>query len=305
MGENTKIEWAHHTFNPWIGCTRLIPACDHCYAEAHARRYGHGDLWEGERRRTSESNWRQPIAWNRKAGERGVRPRVFCASLDDVFDNHIDPSWRSDLFGLIEDTPNLDWLLLTKRPQNVGKMLWPKWDCGVPSNIWIGTTVENQAEADKRREAFRLIPATTKFVSYEPALGPVDWHGWEFVKQIIFGGESGPQARVWHPNWARATRDYCARFGIAYLHKQNGEWIDADEWLAGIASNGAVAIGGIDLQPPPRPLNFEQAAHLAKSCGLRFEHQADGSTMLRVGKTRAGRLLDGRAHDEYPTVERN
>src|SRR5690348_13736947 len=105
MAENSKIEWTHHTFNPWVGCTKVSAACDYCYAEAWAKRSGSPELWNGERRRTSAANWRQPIKWNRNAAERGERHRVFCASLADVFDNQVPTKWRADLWALISDTP--------------------------------------------------------------------------------------------------------------------------------------------------------------------------------------------------------
>ena len=129
MAENSGIEWTHHTFNPWIGCTKVSAACDHCYAEAWDARglQGLSTRWgpHASRTRTSAANWQKPITWNRKAASEGRRYRVFCASLADVFDNHgsITSGWRGDLWHLIARTPHLDWLLLTKRPQNITKML--------------------------------------------------------------------------------------------------------------------------------------------------------------------------------------
>src|SRR6266404_3416295 len=126
MAENSKIEWCDHTFNPWIGCQKVSPGCDHCYAEAMMdKRYGRVK-WgpHGERKRTSEDNWKKPLVWAKRAN--GHRPRVFCASLADWLDNRVAPRWRSDLGRLIEDTPELDWLLLTKRPENYEKLApWP------------------------------------------------------------------------------------------------------------------------------------------------------------------------------------
>ena len=124
MAENSKIEWTDHTFNPWVGCTKVSPACDNCYAEAWAKRSGQVEWGNHPRRVTSDSYWRQPIKWNRIAARDGVRRKVFCASLADVFDNQVDPQWRIDLFALINATPWLDWLLLTKRPQNIAKMVF-------------------------------------------------------------------------------------------------------------------------------------------------------------------------------------
>ena len=144
MAENSKIEWTHHTFNPWVGCEKVSPACDRCYAESWAKRTGQPHLWHGERRRTSAANWRKPLKWNAIAAERGTtNDRVFCASLADVFDNKVPEAWRTDLFGLIERTPWLNWLLLTKRPQNIVRMLPADWDNGY-SNAWLGITAESE-----------------------------------------------------------------------------------------------------------------------------------------------------------------
>ena len=135
--ENSKLEWTDHTFNPWIGCQHVSPGCDHCYAEAMMdHQYGKVE-WgpRGERKRTSEAYWKNPVKWNATARafkrEHGHRPRVFCASLADVFDNQVSPEWRRDLFALIRECKRLDWLMLTKRPQNITKMLPPDWESGI------------------------------------------------------------------------------------------------------------------------------------------------------------------------------
>lgn len=174
MSENTKIEWCDHTFNPWVGCTKISPACDHCYAEGWAKRSGQV-VWSGERKRTSIANWRLPLKWNREAEASGTRPKVFCASLADVFDNEVDPVWFTDLFELIEATPNLDWLLLTKRIGNVAKMVADgRWFPTHWPNVWIGATICNQAEADRDIPKLLAVPAAKRFLSMEPLLGPVD-----------------------------------------------------------------------------------------------------------------------------------
>ena len=150
MGQ-TKIEWCDYSFNPWVGCTKVSPGCDHCYAEGWAKRTGQSSLWNGDRRRTSETNWRQPLKWNKAAASDGRRRRVFCASVADVFDNQVPEQWREDLFKLIAATPDLDWLLLTKRPQNIQRFL-PWGPSAAPwRNVWLGTTVENQEEMARRR----------------------------------------------------------------------------------------------------------------------------------------------------------
>lgn len=184
MAENTKIEWASHTFNAWIGCTKVSPACDNCYAEAHDKRFEGGVHWgaHAPRRKTSAANWKKPLKWQKDAAARGVRERVFCASLADVFDNHksIEPEWREELWALIRATPNLDWLLLTKRPMNVKRFLPDDWDGGQGNlfggypNVWIGTTVENQEEAVKRIPHLLQIQCAGRFLSCEPLLGCVE-----------------------------------------------------------------------------------------------------------------------------------
>lgn len=220
MAENSKIEWTHHTFNPWIGCQEMSAACDHCYARVMNERWHWVKGWgpHGERKRTSAANWRLPRRWAKQAN--GTRPRVFCASLADVFDNQVPTEWRTDLFDLIAATPELDWLLLTKRPENLRRMFptgeWP--------NIWLGTTCEDQEHYNKRYRLIAEIKVPVRFISYEPALGPLsinlavppvlapDW--------IICGGESGPGARMMEPWWARNLRDDCASHGISFFMKQ-------------------------------------------------------------------------------------
>lgn len=220
MGENSKIEWTDHTFNPWVGCTKVSPACDGCYAEnLMDRRLGHVE-WGGDRKRTSPANWRKPIAWNKAA--RG-RTYVFCASLADVFDNKVDPQWRRDLFELIEATPKLTWLLLTKRIGNVLNMIdvmaWPE-------NAAIGATIANQPEYDRDIGKLKGVkqvcePAFT-FTSMEPLLGPIVIDG-RAPDWIITGGETdqGPhKARESDVGWFRSLRDQSAELGRAFFMKQ-------------------------------------------------------------------------------------
>jgi protein gp37 len=222
MAENSGIEWTNHTFNPWIGCTKVSPACDHCYAEQWNIRYEKGVNWgpKAPRRRTSEKNWNLPLKWDKQAAASGQRPRVFCASLADVFDNQVDPAWREDLWALIRATPNLDWLLLTKRAPNIKKMLPADWGDGY-HNVWLGTTVENQEEWYKRGKHLTEIPAAVRFLSCEPLLGRIDYgRDIRFIDWIIAGGESGPQHRHAEPDWFRAIRDQCVIEGVSFLFKQ-------------------------------------------------------------------------------------
>ena len=231
MGENSKIEWTDHTFNPWIGCQHVSPGCDHCYAETqNAFRKWNGGAWgpHAPRHRTAESTWKNPVSWNAAARafkrERGHRPRVFCASLADVFDNKVPQEWRLDLFALIRECRRLDWLLLTKRPQNISKMLPSDWGDGY-RNVWLGVTAEDQEWFDRRWPLLQRIPAVVKFISYEPAIGPLrlpkqgplpDW--------LISGGESGGGVRPMDPEWARNVIADCRRRGVAVFHKQWGAY---------------------------------------------------------------------------------
>lgn len=222
MGENSKIEWTTHTFNPWVGCTKVSPACDGCYAEAWAERFGQVE-WgpHADRRRTK--TWGNPVRWNRDAEVAADRPRVFCASLADVFDNHksIQAAWRADLWALITATPNLDWLLLTKRPQNISKFAPDTWMVnGFPANVWLGATVENQEEFHRRVPWIRPLKARVRFLSMEPLLGDVDLNGCDGIDWIITGGESGANYRPANPDWFRSLRDQSARAGVPFLFKQ-------------------------------------------------------------------------------------
>jgi protein gp37 len=238
MAGISKIEWTDSIFNPWVGCTKIEragdkpSACEFCYAEKWAKRSGQVAWGNHPRRRTTASYWNAPTAWNRRASEFqskfGRRQRVFCASLADVFDNQVDPAWRSDLFELIRGCDQLDWLLLTKRPQNIRKMLPTDWGTGY-ANVWLGTTAED-ADAYRQRVPHLLaLPAAVRFVSYEPALGPlgpISISG-RVPDGIIIGGESGVRAdllRRTHPQWARDAITECRRENVMPFLKQWGSY---------------------------------------------------------------------------------
>lgn len=248
MGADTKIEWCDFTFNPWLGCTNVSPGCDHCYAEALMDKRYHKVQWgAGQPRvRTSEANWRMPIKWDKAAAAAGRRDRVFCASLADVFDNEVDPVWRADLFKLIADTPNLDWLLLTKRIGNAARMFPFGWqDFGPPANVWIGATIVNQEEYDRDIGKLLSTPAKKHFISMEPLLGAIDMRlgGASMptysphrpllpLDLVIVGGESGPKARDFDIGWCRSIVAQCKAAGVACFVKQMGDkpcWSDDDE----------------------------------------------------------------------------
>ena len=221
MAENSKIEWCDHTFNPWMGCTKVSPACDNCYAEALMdTRYGRVEWGSGKPRvRTAPGNWAKPRKWNRET----PGAFVFCSSLADVFDNEVDPSWRADLFALIRETPNLVWLLLTKRIGNVIDMIGPIG--GLPDNAALGATMASQAEYDRDRIKLAMAKSACNplftFGSFEPLLGPIildknapDW--------IIVGGESGPNARPMNLDWARSLQRQAGELGRVFNFKQVG-----------------------------------------------------------------------------------
>ena len=318
MSENTKIEWCDHTFNPWVGCTKISPACDHCYAEGWAKRSGQV-VWSGERKRTSIANWRLPLKWNREAEASGTRPKVFCASLADVFDNEVDPVWFTDLFELIEATPNLDWLLLTKRIGNVAKMVADgRWFPTHWPNVWIGATICNQAEADRDIPKLLAVPAAKRFLSMEPLLSPVErglqcenWSNeivmdpetgaYECCKAcdftgignaidwVIVGGESGYNARPMHPDWARSLRDQCDAAGVPFLFKQHGEWREPMPGEEFDTSMGRAA------KPPAFIISHDGTVRCFED-----DRFIKPKVVIRVGKKAAGRLLDGREWNGVP-----
>lgn len=357
MADSTAIEWADSTFNPWMGCTKISPACDHCYAERDTARFGRVGWGAGQPRvRTSVANWRKPVKWNAQADEfrqcdvcgwRGIRRprwavcptchnglmqptrrRVFCASLADVFDNEVDPQWRADLFDLIAATPNLDWLLLTKRIGNVTKLLtdlrdsepndrrWGELNAWLhhgrpPPNVWLGATICNQAEADRDVPKLLAIPAAVRFLSIEPMLGPVNFR-WQ------------PYA---HDAAGETYRQYLERQGsVNHL-----EALRKVDWV----------IAGGESGPKARPMHPEWVRSLRDQCaqaGVPFmfkqwgewapttvpadpwppapspdvalvdgdwtdtgrAHVMQSFYMRRVGKRAAGNTLDGRQHLEWP-----
>lgn len=235
MAKDSKIEWTTHTFNPWFGCTKVSPACKNCYAEVMTKRTGLV-VWgpQAERRISSNDNWKQPLKWAKAARAAGVRHRVFCASLADVFEDRPEVSdARLRLWNLIEATPELDWLLLTKRPENMDRML--PWRFQPYPNVWLGTTVEDQQRADERIPHLLRIRAAKRFLSVEPMIGPVGLetcyrdhsessglcdHEETGIDWVICGGESGHGARPLNIKWARSLRDQCKSAGVAFFMKQ-------------------------------------------------------------------------------------
>jgi protein gp37 len=216
-----------YTFNPWLGCMKIVPECRYCYAEELTARWGRkvwGPSLTTERSITSIAYWKQPLTWNREAQAQGHRRSVFCASLADVFEDHPGVGQaRTRLWGLIEQTPWLNWLLLTKRPENMVTMTPPSWANQWPDNAWAGTSAGTQAIANRNVPSLLRVPAVVRFVSCEPMLEAVDFRPrLGQVQWIICGGESGTQARPFNLDWPRDLRDQCLEYDVPYFFKQVG-----------------------------------------------------------------------------------
>lgn len=247
MGETTGIAWTNATFNPWWGCVRVSPGCENCYAEANDARWSpdaaHWGVNAG-RRFFDDKHWNEPRKWNHAAKLTGVRRRVFCASMADVFeDRPALADQRARLWTLIRETDRLDWLLLTKRIENAAKML-PFGTDGIWPNVWLGVTGENDKYARARADVLRAIPAAVRFISYEPALGPVDWDavlGLGGIDWVIIGGESGfgGNIREFRLEWAHAALAACRRFGVTPFVKQLGRFPRGDGRLIQLRSKRA------------------------------------------------------------------
>jgi protein gp37 len=284
MGMNSKIEWTHHTFNPWWGCVRVSPACKYCYADSWAKRLGI-EAWgpTSERKFFTDSHWREPIKWNKDAELAGDRRRVFCASMGDVFENRRDlDAPRERLWSLIESTPNLDWLLLTKRIHHV-KRLAP-WGGKWPKNVWLGTSTEKQNWLEKRVEHLLMHDVVVRFISAEPLLGPLVVSPWLAnscstvggINWVIAGGESGTHARSMNPAWAASLRDQCRAANVPFHFKQWGHWAPEEIVKEGFSARAEriEVVGG--------------SGQLIR--------------MVKIGKAKSGRTLDGITWDQFPQV---
>lgn len=320
MAESTHIEWADATFNGWIGCTKVSPGCAHCYAERFGKRQGVAWGPGRDRRRTSATNWRGPIRWNARAKrEREAAeaaglpapppPRVFSASLSDWLDPEVPEGWLRDLLALVVSTPELRWLLLTKRPElwrprmelvasnlphlrgdvarrgAAAALAWLRGDA--PPNARPGTTIESDETAPARLASLLDIPSAHprgRFISAEPLLGfvnlvaahPLQSPHLSGIGWVIAGGESGPGARPMHPDWARSLRSQAQRAGIAFMLKQWGEWAPGAPGVlpvAGAPPRVLLRRAPGDLDPVPMEARGKHASG----------NELDGRTWLEVG----------------------
>lgn len=305
MGEVTGIEWTDATVNFWWGCTKVSPGCDNCYAEAWNNFRGNGEWGAGAPRRKIKSAAATMRSLNRQApafqAEHGRRRRVFVQSMSDIADNEVDEAWRHEMHNEVEAADGLDVQLLTKRIGNIQKQVPDHWKTGGwPRHVGLMISVVNQEEAD--RDIPKLIELKRRFgipwigISVEPMLELIEISKYlRNLDWVIVGGESGRKGvgryiQPLHPDWVRSLRDQCAAAGVAFFFKQWGEWAvvydrdrDDPEWR----------------RCPSAEDSTERYVNLAGGHGFHGERVV---FMRRVGKKRAGALLDGREHREFPTV---
>lgn len=330
MGTETKIEWADHTFNGWWGCVKVSPACTNCYAATFSNRYKF-DLWglDKERRFFGEKHWNEPLKWNKIAEKEKVRKRVFCGSMMDIAEDREDiivP--RKRIFDLVEKTPWLDWLFLSKRPENYVNVLPVEWLENPMPNVWLGTTVENDKYLWRADELLK-VNAAIHFLSVEPLLGPLDLTRYlvkvikdfspthlsmgrtgigiggyinEFrprIDWVIVGGESGHSARPMHPDWVHSLKSQCERSNVPFFFKQWGEWspgnmIENTEKYQSriIAEDGYLYPKGFTFKSSSTPHDYHDV-----------DPPGNPWVMLKVGKKIAGRLLVGSEYNELPNAD--
>ncbi len=336
MGDTTHIEWTDATWNPVTGCTRVSPGCVNCYIDwappfrVEGRHFTDRDgnrshaigATTGVRLHPDRLDW--PL---RKRSWRGKR--VFVCSLADLFHDDVPDEYIARVFAVMALTPEVTYQVLTKRPARMrallasgtfAGMVWrdvddPSWPL---PNVWMGVTVEDQERADQRIPILLDTPAAVRWLSCEPLLGPVDLDATGMgvtgtsgpesrpsaVDWVVAGGESGPNARPMHPSWARSLRDQCATAGVPFLFKQWGEWAP-DEW---IDEDGCRHVGRKPEARDSKSLVMHPAGMTALTPDNPFDpwergHPCWNTVMRRVGKKRAGRLLDGAQHDGYPGGE--
>lgn len=316
MAETSGITWTDATYNPWIGCTKVGPGCDHCYAEADFDLRKGRVKWGAGNPRSRTKTGAHPHAWNRAHdaffSEHGRNRRVFSASLADIFDNEVPSVWRADFWNTVAETRCLEWYIVTKRISNVEKMLPTPWAQDLFGHIVLLVTVVNQEEVD--RDVPRLLALKAKYpwmrvgLSIEPMLGQIHFGSIKFdngerivsaldglygvrvgsgyeasglgtgIDWIICGGESGLQARPIHPGWVRSLRDQCRAAHVPFHFKQWGEWAPLPERSEDEIASRTVQMQNRGLPIPSLPEEW----------------------CIRIGKARAGRVLDGIEHNGFP-----
>jgi protein gp37 len=345
MAQTSKIEWTDATWNPVRGCTKVSPGCAHCYAETFAERWrgipGH-PYEQGFDLRLVPEKLDEPLHWRKPR-------RVFVNSMSDLFHEDVPFEFIDRVFAVMALCPHHVFQVLTKRPEIAAKyddyfnvtrlscaiqqfkprvrhddpwgtpwladVVEPFREHGYLPNVWPGCSVENQKYADERREPMRRLAEAgwLAWVSYEPALGPVDWTGWEFLRWMVSGGESGPGARPSHPDWHRQTRDFCQAHGIAYFFKQWGAWAPFattahydDQVIGGYCGGPSVLSiykhkDGVTTCLAEWPDGTKQRCVEIRPVGHEWGRENRCSqTYVGAGKKQAGRQLDGREWNEFP-----
>lgn len=292
----TKIEWADRVWNPITGCTPVSAGCKNCYAEQYANRF-----WKGRKFGDVKFHFErfsQPCYW---------KPcRIFVNSMGDIFHPNVDTESIDHILHIISICHRHTFIVLTKRPELMQEKLYGGNGARVLGggdylpNLWLGVSVENQETADKRIPELLKIPAAKRVVSYEPALGAVNFrpfddfsdtgHGrrWlgkssnaansQGIDWLIAGGETGPGARPSHPDWFRSARDQCVAAGVSFFFKQWGEYVDIDDAI--------------------KRLNYNPYGNELKKIFIK----GHSLPLVRVGKRLAGRLLDGKEWNQIPEV---
>ena len=324
----TKIEWTNETWNPIIGCNKVSLGCDNCYAEKMAYRLMHMPYgadyqfvlsdngksdpekyknlpkWNGETH-FQKSQLDNPLKWK--------KPRmIFVVSMGDLFHESIPFEWIDKVFEVIFQTPQHTYQILTKRPERMKKyfehqneLLKDLGGYSPPPFIWLGVTAENQEQANKRIPILLEIPAAIRFVSIEPMLSKIDiqkyltpgadglpeeverYHDW--IDWVICGGESGSKARPMHPDWTRSLRDQCKKIGTPFFFKQWGEYTPNNSNTKWYKNIGISEDGGL----------FNKEIDLDAWQGRNFK------LMFKVGKSKTGNLLEGKEHNEMPTIHQS
>lgn len=282
MGDTT-IEWTDKSWNPVTGCSKVSTGCKNCYAERIFHRPYPGRKFGDVR--CHPERLEQPLHWKKPC-------RIFVNSMSDLFHEAIPDEFLWEIFGVMHRAQRHIFQVLTKRPERMRQALMA-WEINlgffVPRNIWLGVSAEDQPTFDARWSYLEKCPAALRFLSLEPLLGPIDIRrslphskggcGLVSVHWVIAGGESGPNARPSHPDWFRSVRDQCQAVDVPFFFKQWGEW----QPLAQVHGGSGVHDSRVD--PPKITVDG---------------HLSTGETLVRVGKKRAGRLLDGREWNEFP-----
>lgn len=280
---STKIEWADMTINPVVGCSKCSPGCDNCYAERFATRLAKNPATAQKYAVVIDEHGKWTGNFNVDLTPFASLPkkskRIFIGSMCDIFHENASYNWFLWIVHRMSQYPQHTFILLTKRPQRMNKFISltreTDTDCGLwpLPNLWIGVTVCNQAEADEKIPVLRVIPAAKRLVSVEPMIGPVEigkyLYDTQYIDWVICGGETGPGARPMHPDWVRSLRDQCQQARVPFFFKSWGEW------SADYTYDDAIRTLGAYVADTP---------------------------FARIGKKRAGRLLDGVEHNEFPEV---